>query len=569
MAKLGEMLVNEGLITPEQLQEALSIQQRKKSFLGETLIEQKFLTEDQLLDVLTRQTGSPIIDLGEMSFDKELAKLIPWDMARKHNCLPVKVTGKILHVAMTDPTNALAIDDIAFRTNKTVKTFLTGVKALKYGWEQIYGFKDESAKIKKNLDADEAALLNKNAASDNKMAISSKDWAAPDGEEDAGVPQEMEQVNIDQFDDIVGAALDDIEVVKDKDEKRNTLSLSVAAEAPPIIKMVNGILLKAIEMGASDIHIEPFEKIYRVRFRIDGVLHQVMNLPVSVKNAVTSRLKIMSEIDITERRIPQDGRIKIKIARGKSMEFRVSSLPTVFGEKVVMRLLGQGKLGKHVNELGFSDKQLADVTEAVNNPYGMILVTGPTGSGKSTTLYTALNMLNEPDTNIVTAEDPVEFNLPGINQVMVKPAIGFTFEAALRSFLRQDPDIIMVGEMRDLETAAIGIKAALTGHLVMSTLHTNDAPSTITRFIDMGIDSFMCAAAIKLVIAQRLVRRLCPECAVPIESLTDQEAAMLSALGHEKDEVMSWGVKQAKGCDKYAKIGYKKRKPVFEVLPIN
>lgn len=569
MAKLGDMLVDEGLITRDQLQKALSMQKQKHEFLGSILVKNKFIEESALLDILTRQTGYPIIDLGNVELSENLKKLVPWEMARKDLLVPVQEMGSMLHVAMVNPENPAIIDNLAFRTGKKIKVSLTGYESLQKAWNKLYGDIEEleTDMLVKGLDGLRDKMIKKAKQLSSEMAIVGKDYSAVEEEDDSVPEEEPKDIDVEEFDEIVTGALGSMEVVTETKDEESAFGLSVAAEAPPIINLVNGILLKAINMGASDIHIEPFEKEFRVRFRIDGVLHLVMKLPTSVKNSVTSRLKIMASCDIAERRIPQDGRVKVKLGKTKQVEFRVNMLPSVFGEKIVIRVLGQTNLQPHVKELGFAEKQLADVLEAIRAPYGMILVTGPTGSGKSTTLYTALNQLNTIEKNITTAEDPVEFNLHGVTQVPVRAAIGFTFALALRAFLRQDPDIIMVGEMRDAETCTIGVRAALTGHLVFSTLHTNDAPSTVVRLLDMGVDKFLVAAATKLVIAQRLVRRICKNCAEEVP-LDDNDRQQLQILSISEEIIQGLNPVKGKGCEKCNKIGYKGRAPVFEVMPV-
>ncbi|MFC1587784.1 GspE/PulE family protein [Planctomycetota bacterium] len=568
MAKLGEMLVKEQLITEYQLEEALQEQKKKKEFLGEILMRQGIVSERQLTDVLTRQTNSPLINLTDTTIEKRLGKLMPWKVARRYTCIPVKETGNILHVALVDPSDDAALDAVAFATGKTVKTFVTSMSGLRHGWNELYGKDRDANLLAKSIDSMKKDM---DEESDNRsgMAIVSKDYSGA-GEEDEREEEKssVEEIDVDKFDKIVTGVLDEVQIIKDEPEEGNKYGLSVAAEAPPIIKLVNGIIIKAMEMKACDIHIEPFENMLRIRFRIDGVLHTAMRLPANLKNSVSSRIKIMSELDIAERRLPQDGRVRLKMGKRNSIDMRISTLPSIYGEKIVIRMLGQSNLEKNVTALGFGNVALKKVQTALSNPYGMILVTGPTGSGKSTTLYTALNQLNDEVRNIVTAEDPAEYNLPGVTQVNVRPQVGYTFDMALRAFLRQDPDIIMVGEMRDYETASIAIKAALTGHLLLSTLHTNDCASTITRLINIGIDSYMVAAATKLVIAQRLVRRLCSECKQKGD-IAEHEAVAMQSLGVDDNIINNLEVNQPVGCEQCNNIGYSGRLPVFEVMSID
>lgn len=517
MQKLGEILTAEGLITSEQLQGALAIQAREGGFLGSILVANGMIPEPKLVDALFRQSGAALVDLDAVPLDGKLAKFVAEPMARKLLCVPVKLTGQILHVAMANPADASAIEQLSFRSGKTVKPMTAGPTAISRAWAKVYN-----------------------------------GGAAP-GEKDAFA-------NLDK---VLSTAIDDVKVLDQKPEEKATTDITVAADDAPVIKLVNSLLLKAIEMRASDIHLEPMEDSYRVRYRIDGVMQQVTELPGSAKTNVASRIKIMSHMDIAERRLPQDGRLMISLGSKGNYDFRVNCLPSIHGEKIVIRILGQGSLKSAVEDLGFRGKALADVKNALQNPYGMILVTGPTGSGKTTTLYTMLNVLNQPDVNVVTAEDPVEYHLKGITQVAVKPHIGYTFDMALRAFLRQDPDVILVGEMRDYETSAIAVKAALTGHLVLSTLHTNDAPSTVVRLIDMGIEPYLVSSAVKLVIAQRLVRRICENCKEEV-SMTDADRQNLA----ESTAGAIDRVYRGKGCDACNRIGYRGRIPVFEVMPI-
>ena len=459
-ARLGDMLVKATLITKDQLQKALQQQESAGGRIGSNLVKLGFISEDDITSFLSRQYGVPSINLSHFEIDPNVIKLIPSEIAQKHQVIPINRTGNVLTVAMADPSNIFAIDDIKFMTGFKVEPVVAAETSIKNAINKHYDSSGMVEDIMKN------------------------------------------------FDD------KDIEALKEGEDAVNVAELGQAAEDAPVVKLVNLILTDAIKKGASDIHIEPYEKTFRVRYRIDGVLYEVMQPPTRLKAAITSRVKIMAQLDIAERRLPQDGRIKIKMG-GREMDYRVSTLPTLFGEKVVLRLLDKGNLQLDMTKLGFESAALTDFESGILMPYGMVLVTGPTGSGKTTTLYSALNRLNTTETNIMTAEDPVEFNLPGINQVQMKAEIGLNFAAALRSFLRQDPDIIMVGEIRDYETAEIAIKAALTGHLVLSTLHTNDAPSTISRLLNMGVEPFLVAASTNVIVAQRLARRVCQQCKEP------------------------------------------------------
>jgi len=508
--RLGELLVSRGLITTKQLDNALQEQKLSGNKLGSSLIKLGFITEKNLVSFLSKHYGVPAIDLAEVQTDPEVIKMIPPDVVFKYQIIPIKRVGSTLRVAMADPSNILAIDDIKFLTGCHVEVFVSTESAIKAAVEKYYDPSDSLADIMGTMgDEEKMELLD-----------------------------ETEEVDIRE--------------------------LQQASEDAPVIKLVNLILNEAIKRKASDIHLEPYEKIFRVRFRVDGVLHEFMKPPMKLKNAIISRAKIMAKLDIAERRLPQDGRIKIKFGKDREMDFRVSVLPTLFGEKVVMRLLDKSNLQLDMTKLGFEEKPLTDFKDAIHKPFGMVLVTGPTGSGKTTTLYSALSELNQITENISTAEDPVEFNLMGINQVQMHEEIGLTFAASLRSFLRQDPDIIMVGEVRDFETAEIAIKAALTGHLVLSTLHTNDAPSTINRLLNMGIEPFLVASAVNLIAAQRLARKICEGCKTPIP-ISPQ---MLINLGVSPEEIQGFSCSKGTGCSMCSNTGYKGRVALYEVMPI-
>ncbi len=507
--RIGELLLREKLISPEQLKKAIDEQKKSGGRLGFNLTKLGYITEKDLTAFLSRQYGIPTIDLATHELDHEVVKLIPEDVAQKYQVVPISRTGSTLVVAMADPSNIFAIDDIKFLTGYNVEPLVASDAAIKAAIEKYY----ESA---------DAGL--------------------------EGVLQEFDE--------------EEMEVVKDEEEV-DLMDLKKAIEDAPVVKLVNLILTDAIKKGASDIHIEPYEKNFRVRYRVDGILQEVMKPPMKLKNAIVSRIKIMSQLDIAERRLPQDGRIKLKLAKNKEMDYRVSVLPTLFGEKVVMRLLDKGNLQLDMTKLGFEEKALKDFMHAIHKPWGIVLVTGPTGSGKTTTLYSALSELNKISENISTAEDPVEFNLMGINQVQMHEDIGLNFAAALRSFLRQDPDIIMVGEIRDYETAEIAIKAALTGHMVLSTLHTNDAPSTVNRLLNMGIEPFLVSSSCNLILAQRLARKICKDCreviSVPEKTLID--------LGVPPEQAKTMECSKGKGCATCAGTGYKGRIALYEVMP--
>jgi type IV pilus assembly protein PilB len=516
--RLGELLTKASLISQDQLKEALRVQKETGGKLGETLIKLGFVSEEDITECLSQQFGVPSINLQHFEIDAGVIKLIPGDVARKYNILPVNKTGATITIAMADPTNVFAMDDIKFMTGYNVEPVVASELGIKAAIDSYYGTTSslELKKVMEDLQTQESA---------------------------------------------------DLEVLEE-DEEMDVSALADSAEEAPVVKLCNLILTDAIKRGASDIHIEPYEKEYRVRFRIDGILYEIMNPPLKLKDAMTSRMKILAKLDISEKRLPQDGRIKLKIKledKNKELDFRVSVLPTLFGEKIVMRLLDKDNLRLDMTKLGFEPESLVRFEEAIFKPWGMVLVTGPTGSGKTNTLYSALSKVNSPEVNIMTAEDPVEFNLPGINQVQMKEQIGLNFAATLRSFLRQDPNIILVGEIRDFETAEIAIKAALTGHLVLSTLHTNDAPSTINRLMNMGIEPFLVATATQLIAAQRLVRRICNNC----KEVVDMTPQAVANLGYKKDEIGTFSIYKGRGCEKCNNTGYKGRVGLIEVMNID
>ncbi|MDD2900735.1 MAG: type IV-A pilus assembly ATPase PilB [Desulfuromonadaceae bacterium] len=509
--RLGEILVKNNLITRDQLGSALEEQKLSGNQLrlGSILISQQLLSEEQLTSFLSKQYGVPSVNLAEYEIDPLVIKSIPPEVVQKYQLLPVNRAGATLIIAVSDPSNLFAIEDIKFMTGYNIEMVVASERDIKAAIDKYY---DQSASL-------------------------------------ADVMSDLD--------------VEDMEIVGDE-EQVDLGSLERATEDAPVVKMVNAILQDAIRKKASDIHVEPYEKLFRVRYRIDGVLYEVMKPPLKLKNAITSRIKIMAELDIAERRLPQDGRIKIKLGGGKDMDFRVSCLPTLFGEKIVMRLLDKGNLQTDLTKLGYEPEALANFMREIHKPFGMVLVTGPTGSGKTVSLYSAISELNKVSENISTAEDPVEFNFAGINQVQMHEDIGLNFSAALRSFLRQDPDIIMIGEIRDFETAEIAIKAALTGHMVLSTLHTNDAPATINRLLNMGIEPFLVASAVNLITAQRLARRVCSECKqpeeIPIQALID--------AGVSPDEASSFVCMRGKGCPACNNTGYKGRVGFYQVMPM-
>ncbi len=506
--RLGDILIRENLITREQLGHALTEQKSTGFRLGYILVKLGMVQEIEVTKVLARQYRMPAVDLSRFEVDPKIIKLIPGEFASKHVVLPLKREGRTLTVAMAEPTNTGLIEDLKFITRYDLFPVIAGEYTLR-------------------------ALIEKHYESgDQQLQTLLKDMEG----------------------------LDDVEVVEEQEEEAAS---QAQIDDAPVVKLINGLLTDAVKRGASDIHIEPFEHEIRVRYRIDGALLEVMKPPVKMKAALTSRVKILSQLNIAERRVPQDGRLKLKMGN-RVIDFRVSTLPVLFGEKIVMRILDKGNLTLDLTKFGFEPKAEADLLKAILNPYGMVLVTGPTGSGKTTTLYSALSRINTIETNIMTAEDPVEYNLMGINQVLVRNEIGLTFAAALKAFLRQDPNIIMIGEIRDLETGGIAIKAALTGHLVLSTLHTNDAPSTITRMIDMGIEAFNVASAVNLVVAQRLVRRICKDCKGE-HKYTDVE---IKSLGANVEELQKLTFMKGSGCETCSGTGYKGRAGLYEVMSL-
>jgi type IV pilus assembly protein PilB len=515
MWRLGDRLVGEGLITPEQLQRALAAQKGTRDKLGGILVRMGQITEEKLLTFLSRQYNVPSITLSQLDIDPEVLKLVPAPLAERLQVLPVKRSGNVLTLAMADPTNVLALDDVAFMTNLQIQPVVASEVAIRQALDRVYGNQgDRVAEMMSELEVSEA----------------------------------------------------DVEIV-DGDEKlakTDVFELKESADEAPVVRLMNMILTDAIRRGASDIHLEPYEKIFRVRFRVDGVLHEIMGPPKRLEAALTSRVKIMANLDIAERRLPQDGRLKLRYNQ-REIDFRVSTLPTIFGEKTVMRILDKESLQLDLTKLGFDPWSLEQFSKAIRNPYGMIMITGPTGSGKTTTLYSAINTINSSDINIMTAEDPVEYNLKGVNQLQVNDEIGRTFAAALRSFLRQDPDVILVGETRDLETAQIAIRAALTGHLVLTTVHTNDCPSTVARLLDMGIPPFLISSALLLILAQRLARRVCSDCSE--EYVADEDS--LVPYGHVPQGLGTVTFHRGKGCQTCSFTGMKGRVAIYEVMPVS
>ena len=507
---LGEMLLRSNVVSEEQLEDARQTSRQDGKGLTGALAKLGYVQETQLVEFLSRQYGVPSINLEEVEVQQEVIELVPREVAERHNVIPIERQGSTIVVAMTDPSNIYAMDDIKFLTGFTVEAVVTSEASIESALERYYGAAGDVDGILGDLDPDEIDFMSEDAA----------------------------DLDLDDLEDEAGEA--------------------------PVVRLCNVVLVDAIKRGASDIHIEPYEKEFRIRYRIDGVLYEIMKPPLRLRNAITSRIKIMSELDIAERRLPQDGRIKLIMGRDKEVDFRVSVLPTLFGEKVVLRILDKANLQLDMTKLGFEEDQLRVFKDTIHQPFGMVLVTGPTGSGKTTSLYSALQELNQTSENISTAEDPVEFNLVGINQCQMNDNIGLNFAAALRSFLRQDPDIIMVGEIRDFETAEIAIKAALTGHLVLSTLHTNDAPSTINRLLNMGVEPFLVTSSLNCIVAQRLARRVCGNCSEDLEV----EDKVLVDLGMTEEQIEEASPKMGKGCKKCNETGFKGRVALYEVMKV-
>jgi type IV pilus assembly protein PilB len=544
--RIGDLLISAGLITKEQLEKALQEQKQNGTRVGYNLVKLGFVPEIELTKTLAKQYKMPAVDLSKFAVDAKIAKLIPAEMALKNLVLPLKRDGRQLTVAMADPTNMGVVEDIKFITRYDIFPVIAGEFTLRNILEKLF----------ESTEAQLGALLK-------------------------GIEADQEG---------------EVEVVETKEEEMSASALAAAVDDAPVVKLVNGILTDAVKRGASDIHFECFEHELRVRYRIDGALSEIMKPPLKMKAALVSRFKIMSSLNIAERRVPQDGRIKLKVGQ-KVIDFRVSTCPTIFGEKIVLRILDKGNLTLDLEKFGIEKQSEKDLMEAVMNPYGMVLVTGPTGSGKTTTLYSCIAKVNSIDTNIMTAEDPVEYNMYGVNQVLVRNEVGLTFAAALKAFLRQDPNIIMIGEIRDLETGGIAIKAALTGHLVLSTLHTNSAPETVTRLLDMGLEPFNVASALNLILAQRLLRRICGNCKERVQLTKEEyEAAKctpttkLKELKFKQPQLdaayeragpdvkplleginLEWTVSQlpifkGKGCEKCGGSGLKGRQGVYEVM---
>ena len=528
--KIGEILSKEGQITSMQLDEALIIHKKTNQRLSNILLTKGYIDPDTIINVLGRRYNYKVVKFSDIKPDPKVLKILPYEIAKAAMVFPLELKGEKLTITMVEPTDTSIVEDLQKKLGKIIQAFVSTENDVIQAYRDFY----------KISDAEYKSFL----------------YFEDDFEDDEPV------TSVDDFGSLVSEAAEEVEVgTGDWDVAQDEFMASDA----PIIKLVNGILTKAINDGVSDIHIEPFEKSFQVRYRLDGSMYKAMNLPVSIKNAVVSRIKILAKLDISERRIPQDGRIKLRLGKKKSIDFRVSTLPTLFGESIVMRILDQSSLSIDLTKMGFERSTFDCLKRSISRPYGLILVTGPTGSGKTTTLYSILNRLNKDDIKILTAEDPVEFNFKGINQVPVREEIGMTFATALKAFLRQDPDIIMVGEIRDIDTAEIAIKASMTGHLVFATLHTNDCPSTIGRLIDIGIPPYMLASAVTMVLSQRLTRRLCPECK---QLVTGYDSKDLQFQGFSKDEVKDLKIYGPKGCSHCNGTGYKGRVGLYELMEV-
>jgi type IV pilus assembly protein PilB len=555
-AKLGEILVRENLVTPQQLREALDYQRTSGGRLGSNLVKLGIISDDVIIAVLSRQYGVPSINIDLFQIEEDVIKLISQEVALKYTVLPISKVGATMTLAMADPTNVFAIDDIKFMTGLNVEPVIASEASIQMAIGKYYSGSTQ-------IDIFEAAMAfdaDRAAGRNGKNGAAKKNGRGGDRLHDSDLEVSLETFDFQEHE------AEEFEILQDNEEI-DLAMLAKASEDAPVVRLVNVLMVDSLRRGASDIHVEPYEKDFRIRFRIDGVLYDVMHPPMKLRDPLISRLKIMAKLDISEKRLPQDGRIKIKVKideRSRELDFRVSTLPTLFGEKVVLRLLDKDKLMLDMAKLGFEEESLEKFQRNIANPYGMVLVTGPTGSGKTNTLYSALQSLNTSETNIMTAEDPVEFNLEGINQVQMKEQIGLNFAAALRSFLRQDPNIILVGEIRDFETAEIAIKAALTGHLVLSTLHTNDAPSTISRLVNMGIEPFLVATSVNLIQAQRLIRRVCKDCKeeihLPPEGLVE--------IGFNEEEARTLTMYRGRGCETCLNTGYKGRVGLYETMEV-
>jgi type IV pilus assembly protein PilB len=564
--KLGEKLVEAGVIKEAQLHEALAVQKRSNEKLGTILVRLKFIDDDDLTEALSQIFDLPSINLDNIEIEPKDLRVIPADVAKRYKAIPVSRTGDTLTIAIADPSNFHVLDDIKFMTGLHVEAVIAPHHQIEETISKYYGEAGLPVPVSRDLQRREYDL----EGTGGRYLEFGGERGLVEGEEhlpDLGDDEADAALSDDDYQGLIMDSLDDLdEEGEEEDDEADIARMAGEVEVDaPIVKLVNGILIKAVKQGVSDVHFEPYEKSYRVRYRLDGVLRKELSLPLKIKHAVTSRVKIMAELDIAEKRLPQDGRIKLKMGAKSEIDFRVSTLPTLFGEKVVLRILDKANLQLDMTALGFTEDQLSEFQEGIHKPFGMVLVTGPTGSGKTTTLYSALNQLNTITENTMTAEDPVEYNLPGINQVQMQEEIGMNFANALRAFLRQDPDIIMVGEIRDFETAEIAIKAALTGHLVLSTIHTNDAPSTINRLLNMGIEPFLVSSSLNLVLAQRLVRKICLDCKEPVDVAPES----LLELGFSPDEIGEVVIYKGRGCTNCNETGYRGRVALYEVMTIS
>ncbi|MCP4341574.1 MAG: type IV-A pilus assembly ATPase PilB [Desulfobulbaceae bacterium] len=527
--KIGELLSKAGYITPSQLETAKKILQKKGGRLSTILRQLEYIDENTVLNFLSRQHNYPAVVIRSEPPSKDVLKLLQYEQAKDFMAFPLRMAGNTLQITMTEPSDASAVEELQNLVNMELSVCVSSERDIVEAYQKYYGIDDEEVS--------------------SFLGVKEE------------VEEELDITQVDDFGSIVAEAADDFELELDDEDETGD---QFAASDAPIIKLVNGILIKAVQDGASDIHVEPYEKSMQVRYRKDGALFKTMNLPLTIKNALVARMKILSGLDITERRVPQDGRIKMRMGRNRSVDFRVSSLPTLFGESVVLRILDKSSLNVDLTKLGFTQETFEMLKRCLSNPQGLLLVTGPTGSGKTVTLYSALNSMNSEDIKILTAEDPVEFNFKGINQVNVHQEVGMTFAAALKAFLRQDPDIIMVGEIRDIETAEIAIKAAMTGHLVFSTLHTNDSPATIGRLVDIGIPPYMLASSVTMVLSQRLGRKLCTKC----KKIVQYEAEELLKVGFHEEEIEDLEIYGPNGCQECNNLGYKGRVGFFELMEI-
>jgi len=554
------MLVKAQLITEVQLDEAINLQRREGGKLGSIVVRLGFCADQDIVSFLGMQYGVPAADLDQWPpIDAAVIALVPAELANKHKVLPLQRSGNVLTMAMSDPTDIFAMDDVRFHTGYNIDPVVSSEMGLIRAIERYYG----GSSALKLRDKEGGRAGDKGPFQEGEQsAIGQALSPFEDGPDEA--------LDLKGLEEELSGAETDFETVEDE-ENINAMALMKGSEEAPVVRLVNMVLIDAIRKGASDIHIEPYEKNYRIRFRIDGLLQEVMRPNIKLKDPVTSRVKILAKLNIAEKRLPQDGRIKLRVnlgGRAKVIDYRVSILPTLFGEKIVLRLLDSDKLMLDLTKLGFEPESLQQWDRQISKPYGMVLVTGPTGSGKTNTLYSSIAKLNTVDVNIMTAEDPVEFNFAGINQVQMKEQIGLNFAVALRSFLRQDPNIILVGEIRDFETAEIAIKASLTGHLVLSTLHTNDAPSTISRLMNMGVEPFLVATSVNIICAQRLVRRICVKCKVPEPHQPPAEAFL--KVGFTEEEVKRGIIAmKGSGCETCGGRGYKGRVGLYEVLEMS